>query len=92
MLFHHQFYKPHFLHLWYLPNELSASPLRMNTSGQWAMVAPDVALLAYHARYTRPKGGTAEQMWVSSIWQRAGAGWINIFSQDTPCDAPFIPV
>lgn len=55
-------------------------------------LAPDVALLAYHARYTRPKGGAAEQMWVSSIWQRAGAGWINIFSQDTPCDAPFIPV
>ena len=55
-------------------------------------LAPDVALLAYHARYTRPKGETAEQMWVSSIWQRAGAGWINIFSQDTPCDAPFIPV
>ncbi len=65
-------------------------------------LGPDLALLTYHARYTRPKGGPAEQMWVSSLWQRqaqegvgageGGAGWINLFSQDTPCDTPFDPV
>ena len=55
-------------------------------------LAEGVALLAYHASYTRPRGGPAERMWVSSVWRREGAGWINLFSQDTPCDAPFAPV
>lgn len=51
-----------------------------------------LALLAYRASYTRPAGGPAERMWVSSIWRQEGGGWINLFSQDTPCDAPFAPV
>lgn len=55
-------------------------------------LAEGVALLAYRASYTRPAGGPAERMWVSSIWQREGGGWINLFSQDTPCDTPFAPV
>lgn len=55
-------------------------------------LAPGLAILAYRAAYTRPAGGPAERMWVSSVWRREGAGWINLFSQDTPCDAPFAPV
>ncbi len=55
-------------------------------------LAPGLAILAYRASYTRPAGGPAERMWVSSVWRREGAGWINLFSQDTPCDAPFAPV
>ncbi|MFV1463950.1 MULTISPECIES: DUF4440 domain-containing protein [unclassified Phaeobacter] len=50
-------------------------------------LAPDCALLAYRATYARPDqtGGDAEAaaMYVSSIWQRVDAVWINIFSQDT---------
>ena len=42
------------------------------------------ALLSYRADYTRFEGGGAEVMFVSSIWQRAGQSWVNVFSQDTP--------
>lgn len=48
-------------------------------------LGPDNALLAYLAEYTRP-GGTPEAMYVSSIWRRRGAGWVNVFSQDTPIE------
>ncbi|MBF9033791.1 DUF4440 domain-containing protein [Rhodobacterales bacterium HKCCE2091] len=46
----------------------------------------DHALIAYRADYARPGDGAAEEtMFVTSIWRRAGgAGWINVFSQDTP--------
>jgi len=43
----------------------------------------DHALLAYRATFSRP-GGSPQAMYVSSIWRREGAGWINVFSQDTP--------
>ena len=46
----------------------------------------DHALLAYRADYRRPDAGEDEVMFVSSIWRRAGEGWINVFSQDTPFD------
>lgn len=69
------------------------------TVANWCLTEPRVlrfgpehALLAYRAEYTRPAGGPAERMWVSSVWRRQGDGWINLFSQDTPCDAPFAPV
>lgn len=55
-------------------------------------LAEGVGLLCYLAEYRRPGGDQWERMWVSSIWQRSGAGWINVFSQDTPCDSPFRPV
>lgn len=42
------------------------------------------ALLSYRATFRRPGGDGPEVMWVSSIWQRRGPGWINVFSQDTP--------
>lgn len=57
------------------------------TQVQSRALGPDHALLIYHASYRRPGVATPEAMYVSSIWQRAGPGWINVFSQDTP-DAP----
>lgn len=45
------------------------------------------ALLAYRARYQKVGKVMEEHMYVSSVWQRDGVGWINIFSQDTPADA-----
>ncbi|WP_417838614.1 DUF4440 domain-containing protein [Tritonibacter scottomollicae] len=41
-------------------------------------------LLSYRASFQRTGRQSPEVMFVSSIWQRRGAGWINIFSQDTP--------
>ena len=49
-------------------------------------------LLCYRAEYRRPGGVEWERMWVSSIWRQAGAAWLNVFSQDTPCDSPLRPV
>ena len=47
-------------------------------------LADGLALLAYHARYRRVGRDADEEMYVSSIWRRAGDGWVNLFSQDTP--------
>ena len=44
----------------------------------------DHAVLSYRAAFCRRTRTDPEEMYVSSIWQRAGEGWINIFSQDTP--------
>ena len=51
----------------------------------------DHAMLCYRARYTRPGGAAEEAMYVSSLWRREGAGWINVFSQDTPADGRDLP-
>lgn len=51
----------------------------------------DHALLAYRADYTRMGGAQPEAMFVSSIWRRAGAGWVNTFSQDTPVSDLALP-
>lgn len=49
----------------------------------------DHVLLAYRAEYRRTGCDRVEGMYVSSLWQRAGQGWVNLFSQDTPMsDAP----
>lgn len=51
------------------------------------MLSPDVALLSYRADWKRVKegqGSAKETMYVTSIWQRFGESWLNIFSQDTP--------
>lgn len=55
-------------------------------------LAEGLGLLCYRAEYARPGGAAWERMWVSSLWRREGAGWVNLFSQDTPCDVPFRPV
>lgn len=47
-------------------------------------LGPDHGLLAYRVEYRRSGGTEPETMLVSSIWQRRAAGWINVFSQDTP--------
>jgi len=54
------------------------SDLRVRALGE------DHAILSYRADYCRHEKADKEVMFVSSIWQRNGAGWINIFSQDTP--------
>jgi hypothetical protein len=51
----------------------------------------DHACLAYLAEYRRPGVEHMDAMYVSSIWQRQGTGWVNIFSQDTPI-AGSVPV
>ena len=48
-------------------------------------------LLAYQAVYTRVGRQDSETMFVSSIWQRSGAGWVNVFSQDTPATGLAVP-
>ncbi len=52
--------------------------------------APDLALLAYRATFRRTGRAEEEAMFVSSLWQRQGAAWINLFSQDTP-EGPPLP-
>ncbi|NNC81832.1 MAG: nuclear transport factor 2 family protein [Acidimicrobiales bacterium] len=52
-------------------------------------VGDDAVMLSYLARYRRvtPDGhGELEEMYVSSLWCHRDAGWMNIFSQDTPRD------
>lgn len=44
----------------------------------------DHAVLSYHAAFLRVGRDAPEAMYVSSIWQRAEQGWVNVFSQDTP--------
>ncbi|UYV38859.1 nuclear transport factor 2 family protein [Rhodobacteraceae bacterium D3-12] len=45
------------------------------------------AMLCYHAAFRRVGREAWEAMYVSSLWQRDGAGWRNLFSQDTPVGA-----
>lgn len=47
-------------------------------------VGRDHAMLCYTARFIRAGREEAEHMYVSSLWQRDGQGWRNVFSQDTP--------
>lgn len=54
-------------------------------------LGPDHVLLAYLAAYLRTGQNVPEEMYVSSIWRRAGAGWINVFSQDTPATGDPVP-
>lgn len=51
----------------------------------------DHALLAYRADYRRPGGTAEEAMYVASVWRRTAAGWVNVFSQDTPADGRALP-
>ena len=50
------------------------------------VLGPDYALICYRAKFQWTSRDTSEQMFVSSVWRRDGASWINIFSQDTPSD------
>jgi len=44
----------------------------------------DHASLSYRVAFTRIGQVEPEVMFVTSIWQRAGTGWVNLLSQDTP--------
>ena len=48
-------------------------------------------MLCYRAEYLRPGGEGEEAMYVSSLWQREGAEWRNLFSQDTPVSDQPVP-
>lgn len=50
-------------------------------------LGPDFAVISYRADFSRSGKSEAEAMYVSSIWRRKEAGWINVFSQDTPAVA-----
>ena len=50
------------------------------------ILAKDVVLLSYLARWKRIREDVQEAMYVTSIWKKTGAGWLNIFSQDTKAD------
>jgi len=54
-------------------------------------MGPDHALLAYRADYRRAGAATDEAMYVASVWRRDGAGWVNLFSQDTPASDVALP-
>ena len=60
------------------------------SKGRVRPTCADHALLAYHAGFLRSGQTTWKAMRVSSLWQRDGAGWINLFSQDTP-EGPPVP-
>lgn len=48
-------------------------------------IGRDHALLSYRASYRRVgQGACSEVMFITSLWQRTDAGWLNSFSQDTP--------
>jgi hypothetical protein len=49
-------------------------------------VGTDHAMLCYRAEYQRVGASCEETMYVSSLWQRAGPDWRNLFSQDTPVE------
>ena len=57
------------------------SDLRLLTLGL------DHALLSYRVEFLRKDKTETEAMYVSSVWKRDGAGWLNVFSQDTPTTA-----
>jgi hypothetical protein len=67
--------------------QLSSGP----SIAHWSMseehvrpLGPGHVLYAYRADFTRHGAAESEAMLVSSIWARRGAGWVNVFSQDTP--------
>ena len=58
------------------------------------VLSDDAVLLCYRADWQRLRAGSAadsETMFVSSLWCRRDAGWVNVFSQDTPAESPARP-
>jgi hypothetical protein len=54
-------------------------------------LGPDHALIVYRADYRRVTAVAFEAMYVSSIWRSGAAGWLNLFSQDTPATGERLP-
>jgi len=49
-------------------------------------IASDAVMLSYRASFVRPgkvNAGSVQTMYISSLWRRRGATWLNVFSQDT---------
>ena len=67
--------------------QLAAGPSVQRYSLSDVRIVPlgeDHAAISYCADFTGLGKTEASRMYVTSIWHRAGAGWINILSQDTP--------
>ena len=47
------------------------------------ILAEDIFLLSYLARWRCTANGKQEAMYITSIWKKIGEAWLNIFSQDT---------
>ena len=50
-------------------------------------LGPSIVMLSYCALWSRPGNGQLQnksKMYVTSIWQKIGDVWLNVFSQDTP--------
>ncbi|MEO0359959.1 MAG: nuclear transport factor 2 family protein [Pseudomonadota bacterium] len=48
---------------------------------------PDLALVAYLARFARAASPEREEaMYVGSLWRRVGGRWVNLYSQDTAAE------
>ena len=53
-------------------------------------LGPSIAVLSYRALWSRPGNGQLQYkstMYVTSIWQKLGDVWLNVFSQDTPAQS-----
>ena len=74
-------------HMAQLTNGPSIKEYRLADCHAFA-VGADHAMLCYRAEYRRTGRAEDEAMFVSSLWQRVGEGWRNLFSQDTPVDRP----
>lgn len=67
--------------------QLTNGPAILSFQMRQARVLPlgnEHAVLSYRADFTRAGRVDVQSMYVSSIWQRSGTSWINVFSQDTP--------
>ncbi len=50
-------------------------------------LGPSIAVLSYRVLWSRPSNDQLQNkstMYVTSIWQKLGDVWLNVFSQDTP--------
>ncbi len=53
-------------------------------------LGPSIAVLSYCALWSRPSNSQLQyksKMYVTSIWQKLGDVWLNVFSQDTPAQS-----
>ena len=50
-------------------------------------LSEEIVILSYLATWVPIRNGNAQQeevMYISSVWQKSGDSWLNVFSQDTP--------
>ena len=53
-------------------------------------LGPSIAVLSYRVFWSRPSNDPLQNkstMYVTSIWQKLGDVWLNVFSQDTPAQS-----